>query len=119
MAGGKKKGSPLRQVAGGSRSGQASTSSGRTEEKAAQQQDAGACEDLCPFCGSHVAGEVAIRIRGSRERLVQVGREGGRKLFGKGRKELFLQWFAMTGNVGIAAEKAGVARQTVSKHRLF
>ena len=62
--------------------------------------------------------EVAARIRPSRERMLQVGRNGRRKLFGKARKETFLQWFALTGNLGIAAEKAGVARQTISKHRL-
>jgi hypothetical protein len=47
-----------------------------------------------------------------------VARTGGRKLFGRARKETFLQWFAMTGNVELAAEKAGVCRQTVAKHRL-
>jgi hypothetical protein len=47
-----------------------------------------------------------------------VVRQGGRKLFGKERRELFLQWFAATGNLGFAAEQAGVCRQIVSKHRL-
>jgi hypothetical protein len=114
MAGGKKKGSLSTpdQSPGQAGSGRA----GVEDASAADRGEGG--EDLCPFCGSLVAGEVAIRIRGSRERLVQVGREGGRKLFGKARKEVFLQWFASTGNIGIAAEKAGVARQTVSKHRL-
>jgi hypothetical protein len=84
-----------------------STGSGRGDEG-----------DMCPFCGSEMPEEVAARIRPNRERLLQVARSGRRKLFGKARKEVFLQWFGLTGNLGIAAEKAGVARQTVSKHRL-
>ena len=39
-----------------------------------------------------------------------------RKLFNKERKKIFLEWFAATANLGWAAEKAGVTRQTVSKH---
>ena len=49
---------------------------------------------------------------------MQVRRTGGRKLFGKERRQTFLEWFAATGNLGFAAEQAGVTRQTVSKHRL-
>lgn len=75
-------------------------------------------QDLCPFCGSPAAGEVAIRLGAGRNRQLQVARTGGRKLFGKERKEAFLQWFAATGNLGFAASQAGVCRQTVSKHRL-
>lgn len=72
----------------------------------------------CPFCGSEMPEEVAARIQPNRKRMLQVARTEGRKLFGKARKEVFLQWFGLTGNLGIAAEKAGVTRQTVSKHRL-
>lgn len=75
-------------------------------------------EDLCPFCGSSVPGEAGVRIVRGRGLSMQVRRTGARKLFGDGRKKIFLEWFAATGNVGFAAEKAGVARQTVSKHRL-
>ncbi len=74
--------------------------------------------DLCPFCGSPTAGEMAIRLSASRNRQLQVTRQSGRKLFGKERKELFLQWFAATGNLGFAASQAGVCRQTISKHRM-
>ena len=75
-------------------------------------------QDLCPFCGSPTRGETAIRLSSSRNRQLQVVRQEGRKLFGQERRELFLQWFAATGNLGFAAEQAGVCRQTVSKHRL-
>jgi hypothetical protein len=47
---------------------------------------------------------------------VQVVRDSGRKRFDRGRKTVFLEWFAATSNLGWAAEKAGVLRQTVSKH---
>ncbi len=88
-----------------------------TDEGAAVAGAAGA-EETCPFCGSGLTGEQAARIAPNKGRMLQVTRTGGRKLFGKERKDIFLQWFAATGNLGIAAEKAGVARQTVSKHRL-
>jgi hypothetical protein len=39
-----------------------------------------------------------------------------RKLFNRGRKTKFLSFFALTGNLGWAAEEAGIRRQTVSKH---
>jgi hypothetical protein len=84
--------------------------------RAGAEEDEG--HDLCPFCGSATAGETAIRLSASRNRQLQVTRQGGRKLFARGRKELFLQWFAATGNLGFAASQAGVTRQTVSKHRL-
>jgi hypothetical protein len=81
-------------------------------------REATADMELCPFCGAAVAAEVAARIRPNKGRVLQAARTGGRKLFGRARKETFLQWFAMTGNVELAADKAGVCRQTVAKHRL-
>jgi hypothetical protein len=45
-----------------------------------------------------------------------VRRTGGRKLFGKERKEVFLEWFAATCNARLSAEKAGVSEKTVYKH---
>ncbi len=83
--------------------------------KAAEE---GEGHDLCPFCGSPTAGETAIRLSANRNRQLQVVRQSGRKLFGRERKELFLQWFAATGNLGFAASQAGVCRQTISKHRM-
>ena len=59
-----------------------------------------------------------MRIRPGKHRTIQAARTGGRKLFGKERREIFLQWFAATANVSFSAEQAGVCRQTVSKHRL-
>jgi hypothetical protein len=88
-----------------------STGSGRAERGIKRR-------DLCPFCGSPTPGDAAIRLGANRNRPLQVARTGGRKLFGRERKEAFLQWFAATGNLGFAAEQAGVCRQTVSKHRL-
>jgi hypothetical protein len=39
-----------------------------------------------------------------------------RKLFNRARKATFLSFFAATGNLGWAADEAGICRQTVSKH---
>jgi hypothetical protein len=49
---------------------------------------------------------------------VQIAKQGGRKLFDRERREVFLEWFAATCNVKLAAAKAGVAYQTVFKHRM-
>ncbi len=59
-----------------------------------------------------------MRIAAGKGVACQAVLMGGRKLFGKKRKEIFLQWFALTANVGFSAGQAGVCRQTVSKHRL-
>ena len=85
--------SPLRLPACGSRSGQASTSSGRT-------------------------GGALERIHPNKNRELQAARTGGRKLFDAERKQLFLEWFAATANVRWSAEVAGVCPQTVWKHRM-
>jgi hypothetical protein len=59
-----------------------------------------------------------LRIRPGKHREVQVARTGERKLFkGKVRK-LFLEYFAATANAKWSAERAGVAYQTVWKHRM-
>jgi hypothetical protein len=58
------------------------------------------------------------RVQAGHNRELQVVRFPKRKLFGRDRKEVFLEWFAATSNLGWAAEKAGVARQTISKHLL-
>lgn len=85
------------------------------DDREAEADQAG---DLCPFCGSAVAGDTGVRIAANRGRALQATRAGGRKLFGKARKDVFLQWLALTASVSFAAEQAGVTRQTVSKHRL-
>lgn len=81
-------------------------------------EGAGGSESVCPFCGGAVRGDAPARLVAGRGRRLQATRTGERKLFGKQRKETFLQWMAMTGNLGLAAKQAGVCRQTVSKHRL-
>ncbi len=63
-------------------------------------------------------GKGKERIQPNKNRALQVARTGGRKLFDEERRQVFLEWFAATCNVSLAAEKAGVCRQTVSKHRL-
>jgi len=64
-----------------------------------------------------VAGKQA-RIASGKNRRVQIVRTGGRKLFNKERKEVFLEWFAATCNVKYSAYRAGVCYQTVFKHRM-
>ena len=113
MAGRKKERVDLRSSATPTSSGKSGVG-GRSEHVGRESEG---CE-LCPFCGSAAAGEVGVRLAPNRNRPLQVVRQGGRKLFGTKRKELFLQWFGATGNLGFAAEQAGVTRQTVSKHRL-
>ena len=58
------------------------------------------------------------RIASGKNRRVQIVRTGGRKLFDRKRKEVFLEWFAATCNVKYAAHRAGVCYQTVFKHRM-
>jgi hypothetical protein len=66
---------------------------------------------------SPVRGE-GLRVTPNKNRIVQVRRTGGRKLFDKARKEVFLEWFAATCNVALSAGKAGVCDKTVYKHLL-
>jgi hypothetical protein len=58
------------------------------------------------------------RIASARNRRVQIAQVGARKLFDKAAKTVFLEWFAATCNIKLAAAKAGVAYQTVFKHRM-
>lgn len=58
------------------------------------------------------------RIASGRNRELQVARSGARKLFkGKLRKR-FLEYFAATANAKWSADRAGIAYQTVWKHRM-
>lgn len=59
-----------------------------------------------------------LTVSPNKNRLLQVRRTGSRKLFGKERKEVFLEWFAATCNVRLSAGKAGVHEKTVYKHLL-
>lgn len=63
------------------------------------------------------AGE-GRRLAPGKNRDVQVVRVGARKLFDRPRKQVFLEWFAATSNVKLSAGQAGVAYQTVFKHRM-
>lgn len=58
------------------------------------------------------------RIVPGNRRRAQRPRRGRRELFGKERKEIFLEVLATTCNVAAAAEAAGVAVNTVYAHRL-
>jgi hypothetical protein len=64
------------------------------------------------------ADKEALTVTPNKNRLVQLRRTGGRKLFDKWRKEVFLEWFAATCNVALSAAKAGVLDKTVYKHLL-
>jgi hypothetical protein len=58
----------------------------------------------------------SARIHAGRNREIQVVRYPRRKLFDRARKDVFLEWFAATCNMGWSAEKAGVSYKTVSRH---
>jgi hypothetical protein len=58
-----------------------------------------------------------LTIHPSNNRLTQVARTNRPTLFDARRKAIFLEWFAATCNVTLSAEKAGIAYQTVYKHR--
>lgn len=73
--------------------------------------------------GADVGGEQPVdgaqdRLCGGKNRKAQVARAGKRKLFDAKAKAIFLEWFAATCNVCLSAAKAGVAYQTVFKHRM-
>ena len=107
------------------REGRASTGSARAEGEATPG-DSGESGQPHPQPLSQAGGEIGepaspaggdvARVHPNKHRELQVARTGGRKLFNRARKRTFLQWFAATSNLGWAAEKAGVTRQTVSKH---
>jgi hypothetical protein len=64
------------------------------------------------------AGLEGMSVRPSKHRDMQMGRDGGRKLFKGKLRTVFLEWFAATGNCVFSAAKAGVCYQTVWKHRM-
>ena len=59
----------------------------------------------------------ALFVQRGKRRLKQVARTGGRKLFDARRRGIFLEWFAATCNVKLAAEKADIGYHTVFRHR--
>lgn len=101
--GGEGQGCPPGLPAEGSRSGQASTGSGRT------------AGDPPP---SRASVDEDERICASKHRSLQITRAGERKLFGKKARKAFLGWFAATGNVVWSAEKIGFSDKTVWRHRM-
>lgn len=66
--------------------------------------------------GKNVRLAATDRVHAGHNRDIQIVRYPRRKLFNKARKAVFLEWFAATANLGWAAEKAEVCRQTISKH---
>ena len=58
------------------------------------------------------------RVQANKHRKVQVARTGGRKLFGKAARRVFLEWFAATCNIKWSAEMAGFNYKTVLRHRM-
>jgi hypothetical protein len=94
---------PLRLPAKGSRSGQASTGSGRT--------DGGGPSRRAAIDGDE-------RLCSNKHRELQISRTGKRKLFGKKARKAFLEWFAATGNVAWSAQKVGFSDKTVWRHRM-
>lgn len=59
----------------------------------------------------------ALAVHPNNNRIRQVARSCRPKLFDAARRRVFLDWFGATCNVTLSAEKAGVAYQTVYKHR--
>jgi hypothetical protein len=62
--------------------------------------------------------EAGLTITPNKNRLLQVRRTAGRKLFDRAAKETFLEWFAATCNVRLSAAKTGVCEKTIYKHLL-
>jgi hypothetical protein len=57
-----------------------------------------------------------MRISPNKNRIIQVRRSGGRKLFDGARKGVFLEWLAATCNIQLSAEKAGICYSSVFRH---
>ena len=57
------------------------------------------------------------RVAAGNKGHVQVIRDGARKRFDAGRRQVFLDWMGATCNLRLSAEKAGVAPITVMRHR--
>jgi len=64
------------------------------------------------------AGDEFERVQANKHREVQVARTGGRKLFDRERRAVFLEWFAATCNVSMSAERAGINYKTAFRHRM-
>lgn len=62
------------------------------------------------------APDEPVRVAAQKGRTVQATRNGSRRLFDAERRAVFLDWFAGTGNLSWAAEKAGVHYRTVLRH---
>ena len=70
-----------------------------------------------------VVGAVADELQGARlcagsQRRVLMVRKGKRRLFDAAARKTFLEWFSVTCNVRFSAERAGVSKQTVWRHRI-
>jgi hypothetical protein len=63
-------------------------------------------------------GDDSERIASGRNRELQVARGGSRKLFKGKLRRRFLEYFAATANAKWSADRAGIAYQTVWKHRM-
>jgi hypothetical protein len=68
--------------------------------------------------GGVESGPEGAMIVPGNKRKMQVRRKERRKLFGKERKESFLEQLAATCNVAASAEAAGVVTGTVYQHRM-
>ena len=97
----------------------------RTDPSTISSSGNGPCDaPLSPgeraLLGPHPAGpgREELRVRPCKHRLIQVTRTPNRKLFDAARREVFLEWFAATCNVRLAAAKAEINYQTVFKHRM-
>jgi hypothetical protein len=66
--------------------------------------------------GAEPGAPALPRIVRNKGRLVQVA-PTTRKLFDKGARRVFLEWFAGTGNLSLSARKAGFHYRTVLRHR--
>lgn len=64
------------------------------------------------------AGDGEERVHANKNRIVQIARTGGRRLFDARARSVFLEWFAATCNVKLSAERAGINYKTAFKHRM-
>ena len=70
-----------------------------------------------PSTGSGQGAPALPRIIPNKNRRLQVA-PTGRRLFDKGARRVFLEWFAGTGNLSLSARKAGFHYRTVLRHRV-
>lgn len=104
---------PLRRAGMAGRSGQASTASGRAGAGQAGSGGAGAGR-----AARGGGGDPDPMIVPGNGRRMQRRRKGRRDLFGKEKKEVFLEELATSANVAAAAEAAGVCVNTPYNHRM-